>query len=120
MVSSSMPAVTFSFSGHQTFTYVAVSIDPDSGGGVNYFQIKEKTKIMKKEINCNIIREIAVLSSNQNGWQLELNEVAWNDGTPKLEFRRWAPNHEKCNRGVTLTAEEATKLLSALKKEVTT
>lgn len=75
---------------------------------------------MKKEINCNITRELAVLSSNQNGWQLELNEVAWNNGTPKLELRRWAPNHEKCNRGVTLTAEEATKLLSALKKEVTT
>ena len=73
---------------------------------------------MSKEINCNITREIAVLSSNHNGWQLELNEVAWNGGAPKLEIRRWAPNHEKCNRGVTLTAEEAKKLLSALQKEV--
>lgn len=73
---------------------------------------------MSKEINCNITREIAVLSSNYNGWQLELNEVAWNDGEPKLEIRRWAPNHEKCNRGVTLTAEEAKNLLSALQKEV--
>ena len=36
----------------------------------------------------------------------------------KLELRRWAPNHEKCNRGVTLTAEEAKKLLSALQKEM--
>jgi hypothetical protein len=35
-----------------------------------------------------------------------------------LEIRRWAPNHEKCNRGVTLTAEEAKNLLSALQKEV--
>lgn len=77
---------------------------------------------MAKEINCNITREIAVLSSNQNGWQLELelNEVVRNDGTSNPEIRRWAPNHEKCNRGVTLTEEEATKLLSALKKEVTT
>lgn len=73
---------------------------------------------MAKEINCIITREITVLSSNQNGWQLEINEVAWN-GAPKLELRRWAPNHEKCNRGVTLTAEEAKKLLSALQKEVT-
>ena len=79
---------------------------------------------MAKEINCKITREIAVLSSNHNGWQLELNgwqlelnEVAWNDGAPKLELRRWAPNHEKCNRGVTLTEEEAKKLLSALQKE---
>ena len=73
---------------------------------------------MAKEINCKIIREIAVLSSNHNGWQLELNEIAWNGGAPKLEIRRWAPNHEKCNRGVTLTAEEAKNLLSALQKEV--
>ena len=49
---------------------------------------------MAKEINCNIAREIAVLSSNQNGWQLDLNEVAWN-------------------------GKEAKALLSALQKEVT-
>ena len=73
---------------------------------------------MSKEINCNITREIAVLSSSQSGWQLELNEVAWNGKKARLELRRWAPNREKCNRGVTLTAEEAKKLLSALQKEV--
>ena len=73
---------------------------------------------MAKEINRKITREIAVLSSNHNGWQLELNEVAWNGKEAKLEIRRWSPNHEKCNRGVTLTAEEAKKLLSALQKEV--
>ena len=74
---------------------------------------------MAKEINCIITREIAVLSSNQNGWQLELNEVAWNGGASKLELRRWAQNHEKCNKGVTLTAQEAKALLSVLQKEVT-
>ena len=73
---------------------------------------------MSKEINCNITREIAVLSSSQSGWQLELNEVARNGKKARLELRRWAPNREKCNRGVTLTAEEAKKLLSALQKEV--
>ena len=73
---------------------------------------------MTKEINCKIIREIAVLSSTESGWQMEFNEVAWNGKEAKLELRRWAPNHEKCNRGVTLTAEEAKKLLSALQKEV--
>ena len=73
---------------------------------------------MAKEINCKITREIAVLSSSQSGWQLELNEVAWNGKKARLELRRWAPNREKCNRGVTLTAEEAKNLLSALQKEV--
>ena len=72
---------------------------------------------MAKEINCEITREIAVLSSSQSGWQLELNEVAWNGKKARLELRRWAPNREKCNRGVTLTEEEAKKLLSALQKE---
>jgi len=72
---------------------------------------------MAKEFNYNITREIAVLSSSQSGWQLELNEVAWNGKKARLELRRWAPNREKCNRGVTLTAEEAKKLLSALQKE---
>ena len=73
---------------------------------------------MAKEFNYNITREIAVLSSSQSGWQLELNEVAWNGKKTRLELRRWAPNREKCNRGVTLTAEEAKNLLSALQKEV--
>ena len=67
-----------------------------------------------------ITREIAVPSSNQNGWQLELNEVAWTDGASKLELHRWAPNHEKCNKGVTLAALEAKAILAALQKEVTT
>ena len=73
---------------------------------------------MAKEINCKITHEIAVLSSTESGWQLEFNEVAWNGKEARLELRRWAPNHEKCNRGVTLTPEEAKKLLSALQKEV--
>lgn len=73
---------------------------------------------MKKQFTSKITREIAVLSHNSNGWQLELNEVAWNGAAPKLEIRRWAPNHEKCDRGVTLTAGEARNLLTALKKEV--
>ena len=73
---------------------------------------------MAKEINCKITREIAVLSSTESGGQLDFNEVAWNGKEAKLELRRWAPNHEKCNRGITLTAEEAKKLLSALQKEV--
>ena len=73
---------------------------------------------MRKQFTSKITREIAVLSHNSNGWQLELNEVAWNGATPKLEIRRWAPSHEKCDRGVTLTAGEARNLLAALKKEV--
>ena len=73
---------------------------------------------MNKNIDCKITREIAVLSSKYNGWQLELNEVSWNGGAPKLEVRHWSPDHEKCNKGVTLTREEAKVLLAALQEEL--
>ena len=73
---------------------------------------------MDKKIDCKIIREIAVLSSKYNGWQLELNEVSWNGGNPKLEVRHWGPNHERCNKGITLTREEAKVLMEALRNEV--
>ena len=73
---------------------------------------------MDKKIDFKIIREIAVLSSKYNGWQLELSEVSWNGGNPKLEVRHWGPNHERCDKGVTLTREEAKVLMEALRNEV--
>lgn len=71
-----------------------------------------------KDITCTIVREIAVLSSNANGWQLELNEVSWNGAAPKLELRRWGPNHSKQGKGVTLTVSEAEALHEALSREM--
>ena len=73
---------------------------------------------MNKNIEHKITLEIAVLSSKYNGWQLEFNEVSWNGGAPKLEVRHWGPDHEKCNKGVTLTREEAKVLLAALQEEL--
>lgn len=72
-----------------------------------------------KDFTCTLTREIAVLSASANGWQLELNEVAWNGAAPKLELRRWGPGHERSGKGVTLTPKEAQNLLDALQKEVT-
>ena len=73
---------------------------------------------MTQNIECKIIRKLAVLSSNQNGWQLELNEVSWNGDPPKLDLRRWNADHTKCNKGITLTRKEAENLLAALKEEL--
>lgn len=70
-----------------------------------------------KEITCTITREIEVLSESTAGWKLELNEVSWNGAASKLDIRRWKPDH-KSGKGVTLTREEAEKLLEALKKEL--
>lgn len=73
---------------------------------------------MSKNITCNIIRKIAVLSPQQSGWQLELNEVVWNDDPPKLDLRRWNGEHERKGKGVTLTRKEARSLLATLEKEL--
>lgn len=70
-----------------------------------------------KDFACNITRETAVLSESAAGWRLELNEVSWNGAAPKLDIRRWKPDH-KSGKGVTLTPEEAKKLLEALRKEL--
>ena len=73
---------------------------------------------MEKNIECKITRKLAALSSNQNGWQLELNEVSWNGDPPKLDLRRWNADHTKCNKGITLSRKEAENLLAVLKEEL--
>lgn len=73
---------------------------------------------MKENFECKIIRELAILSDCQKGWQLELNEVSWRGDPPKLDLRRWNANHAKCNKGITLTRKEAENLLAALKEEL--
>lgn len=67
------------------------------------------------DFNYEIKKEIAVLSENAKGWTKELNYISWNDKEPKYDLRDWAPDHEKMGKGITLTKEEAEKLLEALK-----
>ena len=73
---------------------------------------------MTKELNCKIIRNIAVLVSFEKGWQTELNEISWNGDRPKFDIRRWNAHHDRCSKGITLTREETINLLSALQKEL--
>ena len=68
------------------------------------------------DIKYEIIETLGVLSESAKGWTKELNLVSWNDKPAKLDIREWAPEHEKMGKGVTLTDEEAEKLLEALKK----
>ena len=71
-----------------------------------------------KEIQYEIIKEIAVLSRSEGGYTKEINLIAWNGNAPKIDIRSFSPNREKCGKGITLTAEEAAALLEALKKEL--
>ena len=68
------------------------------------------------EFQYEITEELGVLSESKSGWRKEVNRVSWNGAAPKLDIRDWAPNHEKMGKGITLSTEEARKLLDLLQK----
>ena len=71
-----------------------------------------------KEIQYEIVKEIAVLSKSDSGYTKEINFISWNGKEPKYDIRSFSPNREKCGKGITLTEKEAGNLLAALKKEL--
>lgn len=71
-----------------------------------------------KEIQCKILKEIAVLSKSESGYTKEINLVSWNGAEPKYDIRSWSPNREKYGKGITLTETEAKNLLAALQNEL--
>jgi hypothetical protein len=66
------------------------------------------------DFDYNIEKHFGILSTDKNGWKKEVNLVSWNGQNPKIDVRNWAPGHEKAGKGVTLTREEAEKLLEFL------
>lgn len=66
------------------------------------------------DITYDILKTYGILSEEKGGWKKELNLVSWNGRTPKFDLRDWAPGHEKMGKGITLTKEEATKLMDYL------
>ena len=69
-----------------------------------------------KDIQYEIVKEIAVLSTSDSGYTKEINLISWNGKEAKYDIRSFSPNREKCGKGVTLTEAEAEKLLAALEK----
>lgn len=65
-----------------------------------------------------IVKEISVLSESDKGYTVEINFVSWNGNEPKYDIRRFAPNRERCGKGITLTRDEAMELLKALMVEL--
>lgn len=53
-----------------------------------------------------IIKEIAVLRTGQNGWTKELNYISWNGQKPKFDVRWWSPDKKYVGKGLTLTQDE--------------
>jgi len=71
-----------------------------------------------KEIQYEMIKEIAVLSTSGSGYTKEINLISWNGNEPKYDIRSFSPNRGKCGKGITLTSDEAAALLKELQKEV--
>ena len=67
-----------------------------------------------KEIQYEIVKEIAVLSKGDSGYTKEINLISWNGREPKYDIRSFSPNREKCGKGITLNADDAAGLLKAL------
>jgi hypothetical protein len=62
----------------------------------------------------DVLKNYGVLSESRGGWKKELNLVSWNGREPKFDIREWEPGHEKMGKGITLSREEAFKLLELL------
>lgn len=71
-----------------------------------------------REIQYEIVKEIAVLSTGDSGYTKEINLISWNGKELKYDIRSFSPNREKCGKGITLNADEAAALLKALQKEL--
>ena len=66
------------------------------------------------DIKYEITRPLGILSQGSRGWQKEINLVSWNERTPKIDIRDWAPEHEKMGKGITLNKEELIQLRDIL------
>ena len=71
-----------------------------------------------REIQYEIVKEIAVLSTGDSGYTKEINLISWNGKEPKYDIRSFSPNREKCGKGITLNADEAAALHRAYQKEL--
>ena len=59
-----------------------------------------------REIQYEIVKEIAVLSTGDSGYTKEINLISWNGKEPKYDIRSFSPNREKCGKGITLNRSE--------------
>ena len=71
---------------------------------------------MANDFSYEIVENIVVLSTSKTGWTKELNLISWNGRNPKYDIREWSPEHEKMDKGVTLSDEEFTKLKELMSK----
>lgn len=66
------------------------------------------------EFKYEITQELGVLSESKSGWKREINLISWNGASPKYDIRDWSPDHEKMGKGISLNADEISKLRTIL------
>ncbi len=66
------------------------------------------------EFKYEITERIAVLSTNANGWERQVNMVSWNDREPKYDIRDWSPDGTKMGKGISLSHDEISLLKGVL------
>ena len=71
-------------------------------------------EVYMADISFDIVKHFGVISEEKGGWRKELNLVSWNGRSPKFDVRDWAPDHEKTGKGITLSKDEAAKLVELL------
>ena len=67
-----------------------------------------------EQISFNVTKSIWRLNRSTNGWQKEVNLVAWNGKKPKLDVREWNTDKTKMRRGVTFNKDEVIELKRCL------
>lgn len=70
------------------------------------------------EVTFKLVEKLGVLDMHKSGWALEVNIVAWNGKSPKIDIREWDPSHERMSRGITLHDREAVKLARILSQRL--
>lgn len=68
-----------------------------------------------KQITYTIEKHIADLSTSpKNGWTRKVNRISWNNRPSKFDIREWSPDGKRMGKGITLSDEEAKKLVEAI------
>ena len=67
-----------------------------------------------ERISYRIIANVGILAKRPNDWSKEVNIVSWNEGPAKLDISEWSPDHDKMSKGITLTADEAQRLVDSV------
>ena len=66
------------------------------------------------EVTFNVTKSIWRLNRSSNGWQKEVNLVAWNSNKPRIDIREWNGDKTKMKKGITLSKEEVLELRKCL------